>query len=221
MFWDTRNMIVIRRYFFYTQWQVSSALIKPAFGIPDQVQLKHDCTAKEEAWSAPLFLAYEKWDFLTTWLNLIWIPTYFTCKLNIFVLKQHQNLGRRFGTSKMHLRPLPLPLPPRALAAVHSKVGIMLFLIRCWLLLSLWDYVIVLYFVVRYFVSLLVLQSSWWGKESWLLCFVCLPGGSWLLSGSSSRCHGFVCSLWLWYFLIILTYYFYVFPLHESILKEV
>ena len=30
----------------------------------------------------------------------------------------------------------------------------------------------------------------------------------WWLSGSSSRCHGVVCGLWLWYFLIILTYYF-------------
>ena len=29
--------------------------------------------------------------------------------------------------------------------------------------------------------------------------FVCLPGVSWLLCDSSSRCHGFVCSLWLWY----------------------
>ena len=53
--------------------------------------------------------------------------------------------------------------------------------------------------------SILVLQSSWWGRESWLLCLICLPGVSWWLSGSSSRCHGVVCSLWLWYFLIILT----------------
>ena len=37
---------------------------------------------------------------------------------------------------------------------------------------------------------------------------VCLPGVSWWLSGSSSRCHGVVCGLWLWYFLIILTSYF-------------
>ena len=35
--------------------------------------------------------------------------------------------------------------------------------------------------------------------------------GSWLLCGSSSRCNGFVCSLWLWYFLIILTHYFNTF----------
>ena len=57
--------------------------------------------------------------------------------------------------------------------------------------------------------SILELQSSWWGRESWLLCLICLPGVSWWLSGSSSRCHGVVCSLWLWYFLIILTYYFW------------
>ena len=46
-------------------------------------------------------------------------------------------------------------------------------------------------------------------RESWLLCLICLPGVSWWLSGSSSRCHGVVCSLWLWYFLIILIYYFW------------
>ena len=63
-------------------------------------------------------------------------------------------------------------------------------------------------FVVRYSMSILVLQSSWWGRESWLLCLICLPGVSWWLRGSSSRCHRVVCSLWLWYFLIILTYYF-------------
>ena len=33
-------------------------------------------------------------------------------------------------------------------------------MIRCWLLLPLWDSVIVLCFVVRYFMSILVLQSS-------------------------------------------------------------
>ena len=56
--------------------------------------------------------------------------------------------------------------------------------------------------------SIQVLQSSWWGRESWLLCLICLPGVLWWLSGSSSRCHGVVCSFWLWYFLIILSYYF-------------
>ena len=51
--------------------------------------------------------------------------------------------------------------------------------------------------------SIVVLQSSWWGRESWLLCLICLPGISWWLSCSSSLCHGVVCGLWLWYFLII------------------
>ena len=56
--------------------------------------------------------------------------------------------------------------------------------------------------------SVLVLQPSWWGRESWLLCLICLPGVSWWLRGSYSRYHGVVCGLWLWYFLIILIYYF-------------
>ena len=59
--------------------------------------------------------------------------------------------------------------------AVHSKAVVLLLLIRCCLLLQLWDSVIVLCFDVHYFVSILVLQSSLWGRESWLLCFVCLP----------------------------------------------
>ena len=33
-------------------------------------------------------------------------------------------------------------------------------------------------FVVRNFMSVLILQSSRWGRESWLLCFVSLPGVS-------------------------------------------
>ena len=83
----------------------------------------------------------------------------------------------------MHLSPPP---PPVASAAVRSKAVVLL------LLLPLWESVIVLCFVVRYLMSILVLQSSWWGRESWLLCLICLPGVSWWLSGSSSRCHGVV-----------------------------
>ena len=84
----------------------------------------------------------------------------------------------------------------------------MLLLTFCLLLLPLWESVIVLCFVARCFVSLLVLQSSWLGRESWLLGLICLPGVPWWLSGSSSQCHRVVCGLWLWYFLIILSYYF-------------
>ena len=39
------------------------------------------------------------------------------------------------------------------------------------------------------FAPLLTLQSSWWGRESWLLCLVCLPGVSRWLCSSSTRCH--------------------------------
>ena len=59
--------------------------------------------------------------------------------------------------------------------------------------------------------SLLVLQSSRWGRESRWLCLVCLPCVSWLFCGSSSWYHGVFCSLWLRHFLNILTYYFWAF----------
>ena len=47
-----------------------------------------------------------------------------------------------------------------ALAAVRSKAVVLLLLTFCLLLLPLWESVIVLCFVVRYFISILVLQSS-------------------------------------------------------------
>ena len=49
--------------------------------------------------------------------------------------------------------------PSVAKAAVRSKV-VLLLLTFCLLLLPLWESVIVLCFVVRYFMSILVLQSS-------------------------------------------------------------
>ena len=69
------------------------------------------------------------------------------------------------------------------------------------LLAGLWDSVIDLCFVVRYFVSILVLQSSWWGRESWLLCLSswCLVVVVWLFLTMPRVCL-------LWYFLIITTY---------------
>ena len=47
-----------------------------------------------------------------------------------------------------------------ASAAVRSKAVVLLLLTLCLLLLPLWESVIVLSFVVRYFMSILVLQSS-------------------------------------------------------------
>ena len=45
-------------------------------------------------------------------------------------------------------------------AAVHSKAMVLLLLTFCLLLLPMWESVIVLCFVERYFMSILVLQSS-------------------------------------------------------------
>ena len=70
---------------------------------------------------------------------------------------------------------------------------------------------------MHYFMSILFLQSSWRGRESWLLCFYCLVLLLWVFCGSSSQCPGLVCSVWLWYFLIILTFWcsiWIVFVLH-------
>ena len=69
------------------------------------------------------------------------------------------------------------------------------------------------------------LLSFWWKNNRflWNFCLaifmgnpslrlsevLCLPGVSWWLSGSSSWCHGVVCGLWLWYFLIIITIFIF------------
>ena len=141
-------------------------------------------------------MSHEPLTFVSSWcVNLIGV-------FLLDVLQQQKNLGRRFSTSKMHLS------PPWLRLLVCSKAVILLLLSFCLLLLPLWESVIVLCFVVSYLMSILVLQSSWWGKESWLLCLICLPGVWWWLSGSSWRCHRVVCSLWCWHFLIILSYYF-------------
>ena len=70
------------------------------------------------------------------------------------VLRRRWSLGRGFGASEMYLGPLV------AWAAVRSGAVVLLLLTFCLLLLPLWESVIVLCFVVRYFMSILVLQSS-------------------------------------------------------------
>ena len=89
----------------------------------------------------------------------------------------------------------------------------LLLLIHCLMLLPLFVgtvcFILVLIMHYSHVVSFLVLQSSWRGRESWLLDFNCLPGVLWLsvVCGTSSQCRGLVCSVYLWYFLIKLTYY--------------
>ena len=59
----------------------------------------------------------------------------------------------------------------------RSKAAVLLLLIRCWLLLPLWRSVIFPCFVLHCYVSFLVLQSSWWGRErAGFFTFFCLPG---------------------------------------------
>ena len=84
------------------------------------------------------------------WSILVYIEG-FHASWTFLVLEQQQ---RRFGTSKMHLR------PPVAYTAVRTKVVVLLLLTFCLLLLPLCESVIVLCFVVHYFMSVLVLQSS-------------------------------------------------------------
>ena len=75
----------------------------------------------------------------------------------------------------------------------------------CWFVVDCYSH----YRILQLFYILLLYVHSCFAiilmgkRESWLLCLVCLPGVLWLLCGYSNQCHGFVCSLWLWYSLTI------------------
>ena len=73
----------------------------------------------------------------------------------------------------------------------------MLFLVNCLLLHLLFVFNIVFghCFVVQHLVSFLVLQSSCWGRERWLLKIAFNVMGLLVLCGSSSGCNGLVCSV--------------------------
>ena len=81
---------------------------------------------------------------------------------------------------------------------------ILLLLIRCWLLLPLKDSVIVLYFVT---LCPFLFFNHLDGEERELAALLSLSSwGSWLLCGYSSQCHGFVCSLLLWYLSFLVSF---------------
>ena len=140
-------------------------------------------------------------------VSLLWMWQIRQVQLYIlekYQIDQHKNcmwscswmLGMEYATSELGWdEPSHLYRVTRIFSAVRSKVVVLLLLTFCLLLLLSWESVTVLCLVVRYFMSILVLQSSWWGIESWLLCLICLPGVSWWLSGSSLRCHGVVCTV--------------------------
>ena len=79
---------------------------------------------------------------------------------------------------------------------------------------SLWVFCVCLCFGMHYFAPFLVLQPSWRGRESWLLCFYCLTDILLLKmsSGFSSWFSGLVWSFWLLYYLIILTNFLVLWP---------
>ena len=67
--------------------------------------------------------------------------------------------------------------PPMAYAAVRSK-PVVLLLLTLFIVTPIVGVCNCSIFVVRYLMTILVLQSSWWGRESWLLCLICLSGVS-------------------------------------------
>ena len=75
----------------------------------------------------------------------------------------------------------------------------MLLLVNCLLLLLFLCFIFVFgpCFVVQYLVAFLVLQSSRWGRERWLLKNAFNVMGLFVLYVSSSLCNGLVCSVWL------------------------
>ena len=78
------------------------------------------------------------------------------------------------------------------------------------LVLVVWLFIAVSYVCLQFAIVVFPdhTRLSFCNREIWLLCSVCLPDVWCSLCGSSSRCHTFVCSLRLWYFLITLAYYF-------------
>ena len=70
------------------------------------------------------------------------------------------NYSRFKGDDLVPVKFIKAPPPPGGLGICRSKVVILLLLICCLLLLPLWKSVIGLCFVLRYFISILVLQSS-------------------------------------------------------------
>ena len=83
------------------------------------------------------------------------------CFGQILLLFDRTIMGvRRYHTPDRTLLLVCILSPPVAWAAVRSKVMVLLLLTFCLLLLPLWESVIVLCFVIRYFMSILVLQSS-------------------------------------------------------------
>ena len=92
-----------------------------------------------------------------------------------------------------------------ALADISPEAVVLLLMMYCILFLPLFVQILFLslfcYFVLC---VLLVLQTSYLGRMSWLLYLNCLSDVllQSVVCASSSLCHGLVCNMRLWYFLI-------------------
>ena len=109
------SSLIARRWFrTQTQWRLwRKALIG---GLVPDVWLKlgppwlnlRVSFSSDYLWVVSHFLCFIKVSLFDYIVSLWWcieIVRNPSCELNIFVLQQAQNLGRRFGTSKMHLSP--------------------------------------------------------------------------------------------------------------------
>ena len=82
----------------------------------------------------------------------------------------------------------------------------------CWFIICccshcLWRLCVWSLFWFIVLVSFLVLQSSHWGRERLYFCCVLNAMSLLLFFDSSLQCCRLVCSMWLWHFLVILTYF--------------
>ena len=126
---------------------------------------------------------------------------------NNLVVLQQQNLGWIFGTSIMHLSPSSphrwyrlLSVLRRwfcccwsVLVCLRLVVGVMCLSLFCCALLCVLSSFAIILKRKRGLLTLLLLSYGWFVTVNVLWLF--------------PRCHGLVWCVWLWYFLIILTYF--------------
>ena len=102
---------------------------------------------------------------------------------------------------------IQIPQWARLLSILRWWFCFCLFIVYC-CYNCLWGVMLSPCFIFQYFMSILVMHSSCWGRQSWLLYNYCILGVMWLLPffAASSWCCGLDSSVWLWHFLVIFSY---------------
>ena len=121
----------------------------------------------------------------------LWVESHFLCSISLLIdlvvsLWCELNYDCVFTTEDSRAKILAPPPPSVVSATVPSKTVALLLFINCLLLLPFFIFVFNPCFAMQHFVSFLVLQSSRWGKDSWLLCCYCLLNAVSMLSFFSS-----------------------------------